>query len=52
MKSTLDASPREISWARHHRQCVPRRLAEKSQVLELVECFVLLAWIDSGGYRP
>ena len=22
------------------------------QILELVECLVLLAWIDSGGYRP
>jgi hypothetical protein len=23
-----------------------------AHILELLECFVLLAWIDSGGYWP
>ena len=26
--------------------------AHTPQILELVGCLVLLAWIDSGGYRP
>ena len=31
---------------------VEAKLADNSQFLELVKCFVRLAWIDSGGYRP
>jgi hypothetical protein len=31
---------------------IAEKRAQNAPLLELVECFDLLAWIDSGGYRP
>src|SRR5882672_2469315 len=39
-------------FRRRKRSRAAAKPTENSRVLELVECFVLLAWIDSGRYRP
>ena len=53
MKSTLDGLAERdlLDASTDNASHVVAQRAEKSQVLDLVECFVLLAWVELGGYR-
>ena len=54
MKSTLDglAEGDLLGVTTDNASHVVAQRAEKSQVLELVECFVLLAWIELRADSP